>query len=121
NGTFLLPITRKFHIRQMGANGAAMRLNLQAKFGGKFVLQVLGKNSQYLGGKILARSANGKERVLQMTGDGKPGTFEAELTTCQDNLPPGPYELVIDLGAQGVHTRYVTIKLLETTPVALRL
>lgn len=121
NGTFLLPITRKFHIRQMSATGSAMQLNLQAKFGGKFVLQVLGKNSQYLGGKILARSASGKERVLQMTGDGKPGTFAAELTTCQDNLPPGPYELVIDLGAQGVHTRYVTIKLLETTPVALRL
>lgn len=121
NGTFLLPITRKLHIRQMSATGSPLRLDLQAKFGGKFVLQVLDENSQYLAGKILVRSARGKDRALQMTGDGEPGTFAAELTTCQDNLPPGPYELIINLGAQRVHTRYVTIKAFETSPVALRL
>ncbi|MGK0303546.1 MAG: hypothetical protein ACI89X_004442, partial [Planctomycetota bacterium] len=121
NGTFLLPITRKFNIRSTSASGPALQLDLQAKFGGKFKLQVLDENSQYLAGKIVVRSARGKEHLVQMTGDGEPGSFRAELTTCEDNLPPGPYELIIDLGAKGVHKRYVTIKQREQSPVALRL
>jgi hypothetical protein len=121
NGTFLLPITRKFQIRRTNASEPALRLDLHAKLGGKFALQVLDENSQYLSGKLLARSSRGKEYIMQMTGDGEPGSFRDELTTCQDNLPPGPYELVIDLGARGVHRRYVTIKQRETSSVALRL
>ncbi|MGK0203309.1 MAG: hypothetical protein ACI9S9_002387, partial [Planctomycetota bacterium] len=121
NGTFLLPITRKFNIRSTSASSPALQLDLQAKFGGSFRLQVLNENSQYLAGKIVVRSARGKEHLVQMTGDGEPGSFRAELTTCEDNLPPGPYELIIDLGAKGVHKRYVTIKQREQSPVALRL
>jgi hypothetical protein len=121
NGTFLLPITRKFHIRKTNATGPALQLDLHAKLGGKFTLQVLDDNSQHLAGNILVRSARGKEHIVQMTGDGEPGSFRDEMTTCQGNLPPGPYEIVIDLGAKGVHRRYVTIKQRETSSVALRL
>lgn len=121
NGTFLLPVTRKFHIRQTNATGPALQLDLHAKLGGKFTLQVLDNNSQHLAGKLLVRSAKGKEHIMQMTGDGEPGSFRDEITTCQGNLPPGPYEIVINLGAKGVHRRYVTIKQRETSSVALRL
>jgi len=121
NGTFLLPITRQFQIGKTSTSEPARQLSLHAKLGGKFALQVLDENSRHLGGEVLVRSARGKEYVVQMTGDGKPGSFRDELTTCEDNLPPGPYELVIDLGARGVHLRYVTIKQRETAPVTLRL
>lgn len=121
NGTYLLPITRNFNIRQKAPTGPALRLDLPAKFGGTFVMHVLDDKGQFLGGKLTVRDSMDKDRLVRMTGDGKPGTFPAERTTCQDVLPPGPYELIIDLGAKGVHRRYVVIKARETSPVALRL
>jgi len=115
NGTYLLPVERTFSTRD------TKQLTLPAEFGGTFKLQVFDERGRFMAGKCSVRGVDGKERIVHMKNGAKPGEFGAETSQCTSVLPPGPYELLIDVGGSGQHKRYVQIKALETTPVVLRL
>lgn len=115
NGTYLLPVERTFSTRD------TLELTLPAEFGGTFKLQVFDQLGRFVAGKCSVRGVDGKERLVHMKNGSEPGVFGAETSRCTSVLPPGPYELLIDVDGSGQHKRYVQIKALETTPVVLRL
>ena len=115
NSNYLIAVKRSFNTRQTN------RLVLPARFGGKFVLQVIDTQGHYVAGRCTVRGIDGAEHLLDLNVEGQPGAFAATTTRCNDVLPAGPYELVIDVGGPSKHRRYMQIKPFETTPVVLRL
>ncbi|MCK5943916.1 MAG: carboxypeptidase regulatory-like domain-containing protein [Planctomycetes bacterium] len=117
NGTFVLPVERALVV------GAEPRqLTVPVQLGGRFRCQALDENGQRLPGTCTVRGPDGKAHPAPFAAGGEPGVLlETATSTYQDVLPPGPYELVFDLGARGVHTRYVQIVAREVVPVVIRL
>ena len=115
NGKFLLPIKRAVNTRQTS------ELELTARFGGTFVLQVIDDRGRYVAGNCAVRGVDGKDLMLDLNVAGQPGAFAAETARCREILPPGPYALVIDLNGPTKHKRYMQIKPFETAAVVLRL
>lgn len=121
NDSYLLAIERAFQVQKLPADSPVQQLVVPARFGGNFTLQVLDENSRYVAGTCTVLGPDGKDYTAAMSKDGMPGAFAATTSHYQDILPPGPYELVLNLGAGGVYKRYVTIQELVTTSVVVRL
>lgn len=115
NGTYLLPIERKLDLRR------GTELTLPARFGGTFSLSVLDDKGRMVAGECVLRTPQGQEQKVHLTADRALGQFGPETVRCKDILEPGSYELIIDLGGQRVHKRYVTITERQTTAVVVRL
>ncbi|HEB51915.1 MAG TPA: carboxypeptidase regulatory-like domain-containing protein [bacterium] len=116
NGAFLLATRATFEAR-----AEPVALTLPARFGGTFTLEVLDEQGRRLGGSCRLRGPDGQDLVAEMAPGQPPGAFPSGMMARYgDLLPPGDYELVVEVEGRSERRRTITIRPRELTQVVLR-
>jgi len=130
NGVFLLEQSREFDLPAAGTS-----LTLPALFGGQLAIEVVDEHGIGIGGQCRVHDSAGQEctgyfRFLGATrmlgiGDTQRSGLKGQLcprgfSELLRILPPGDYDLELDLGAHGIHRSRATITPRETTTVRVR-
>ena len=122
NDSFVL-----WHTQDVTVGNEPMQVPVHVQHGGRIRIDVQSKDGQFAPGKVRLVDANGKETAPSLhapgRGNGPGGELWAPgpLLTAQSALPPGRYEVVVDLGAHGVHRRFVDVRRCEVGEVTITL
>jgi hypothetical protein len=104
---------------------ADVELHVPCAYGGRLAIDVTDAHCVRPPGRArFARSPRGAfaPAFAGVSGDAAPGTLRtAAISETADVLPPGVYEVELDLGTGGVHRRTVAIRACETTKLRLSL
>ncbi len=117
---FLVACEQVIDVLESGAD-----LRIDVVHGGRIRVDVRDRNGRHVGGKIALAHPDGRlveprMQVREARAQG-PGLMSYGPNQTYDNLPPGRYEVVLDLGAHGVHRNTVYVGACGVAEVTLRL
>ena len=118
---FLVRTTREIDVPDGGA-----RFELPTTHGGRIRIQALDAHGLRVEGVVRLAGPDGKEATPSTCDATGQGLDRGKLrvdgpTMTRESLAPGRYEVVLDLGAHGIHRRTVEVKACEVAEVKLTL
>lgn len=101
--------------QEVAVGPGATSLCVQAQHGGRIGIDARDACGLQLGGEVRLVRGNGSE--LRPRFGREPGVLPATGASESENLPPGRYRLVLDLGAHGIVRRTVEVRVCEVAQV----
>ncbi|HEX6812234.1 MAG TPA: sigma-70 family RNA polymerase sigma factor [Planctomycetota bacterium] len=114
------------HVQEVTVGSEPLQLAAHLQHGGLIRCAVRARDGLFVGGKARLVAADGTESLPSfdspINGLGRNGhLWGSEPSVTFHPMPPGRYELVLDLGSHGTHRRFVDVRACETAEVAITL